>query len=191
MKTKLIPLAGFFLLFSFMSCNSSNNGENKEQEQEPKDETTSGNCNTKNLIKTIKYDDAVQDFKQEYVYANYNSVYKSYRVLFLNYPKSEDNDSGTKVGGQQRIVIGIFNPADDEFKPGKYTWEGDEKGLNKIAVQVETASGLKTCNIQGIENPGFVEITDVSNTHICGKFHVSGVGFELSGEFNTKHESVK
>ena len=184
MKIKHLKLFAFIGILGLFSCGGGGNtGGGASGDKK-------GACSGKNEISTIKYDDADQEFKQDNVYANYNSIYKSYRVLYLNYPKAEDNDSGKKEAGQKRIVVGIFNPANDEFKPGKYTFAGDENKMNRVSVQVETADGMKSCNIAGVDDPGYVEITEVDNKHICGKFHLKGKGFELKGEFDTQHSKI-
>lgn len=175
------------LTASLISCDGSNT-EKETSEGVPSNNNTP---KVSTQISSLKYDDTEHDFDQKYVYANLNSVYKSYRVLYLNYDKSEDSDYGERIGNQQKIVVGLFNPKDGEFKPGKYTWAGDENGMNKIAVQVETSDGLKSCNYAGIDDPGFVEVIEVSKDKIVGEFHVNGKGFEISGSFNVPNEPVK
>lgn len=183
MKKKIITGLAMALSLVFTAC--SDNGSNHGPDSGSPAKTAS-----KNEISKLVYDDLAQDFEQKYVYANFNSVYQSYRVIYLNYDKSDDSDFGQRTGDQKKIVVGLFNPKDGEFKSGKYTWEGDENGMNRISVQVETADGLKGCNYAGIDNPGFVEITEIDKEKIVGSFHVYGQGFEISGTFNTKNEPV-
>lgn len=149
----------------------------------------------KNEITTLKYNGSDQSFDQKYVYANYSKTYLSYRVMYLNYDKSEDSDFGSRTGDQTKIVVFLHNPADGEFKPGKYTPDGDENGMNKGFAQIENAEGIMTINT-AVDDPGYIEIIDISNTHIVGEYHLKGKvlsdnsDFEISGSFNTKHEAV-
>jgi hypothetical protein len=166
----------------------------ESSETDESHETEEGNVtfssDLPNEISVIKYDDTAQAFNQYYVYANYNSLYQSYRIIFLNYDKSEDSDYGSRTGDQQKIVVGLFNPTDGEFKPGKYTWKGDDNGMNLITGQVETAEGMKGCNYAGHEDEGYIDVIHVTEEEIVGTFHLIGDGFELKGSFNTQHESV-
>lgn len=186
-----IIISCIVLILTNTSCSDKESGS----ESSPDSLTESSDVSSqvsggKSEILQLKFDDTDQDFDQKYVYANFNSIYQSYRIIYLNYDKSEDSDFGQRTGNQTKIIVGLFNPEGGEFKPGKYTWEGNSSGMNKIAVQVETGNGLKTCNTAGIENPGFVEITNVSKESIKGNFHVYGAGFEISGTFDTNNEPV-
>jgi hypothetical protein len=189
MKKNILKF-GFALSVLMLASCGSDDTNTKDSSTKEETSESNANCPDKNQIDFVKYDDAEQSFDQKDVYANYSKMYKSYRVLFLNYDKSLDTDYGTKTGDQQRIVVSIFNPKDDEFKPGKYTWEGDENGFNRIIVQVETADGIKSCNYAGDPDPGYIEVFDVDENHICGIFNVSGQGFAMSGTFNANHEKA-
>ncbi|MCB9195850.1 MAG: hypothetical protein H6598_06475 [Flavobacteriales bacterium] len=191
MKTYLLIIASIILIQTNTSCSEKESDpESTANSQHESNETINEVSGGKNEITKLKFDDTDQDFDQKYVYANFNSIYQSYRIIYLNYDKKEDSDFGQRTGDQMKIVIGLFNPDGGEFKPGKYTWAGNSTGMNKIAVQVETGNGLKTCNTAGIEDAGYVEITNVSKEFIKGNFHVNGVGFEVSGSFDTKNEPV-
>ena len=191
-KTKNVKkqILTFGIALSLLAITSCGSDDTKSADEKSTTETSNANCSGKNQIDKIMYEGEDQAFEQKYVYANFNSMYQSYRVIYINFDKSQDSDFGAKTGDQKRVVVMLFSPKDDEFKPGKYTWSGDENGMNKIAVQVETADGIKSCNYAGIDDPGYVEIFEVNKEHICGKFHVNGQGFELSGSFDTKHESI-
>ncbi len=181
MKKSILTIT-FGLALFMTNCSGSENTDSNSSENNTA-------CGT-NKLEVLKYDDAEQSFDQKYVYANYNEMYQSYRVIYLNYDKSEDSDYGQRTGDQIKVVIGLFSPAGDEFKPGQYTFNGDEEGFNRIAISIETGDGLKSINTAGIEDPGYVEIKEISKTHICGTFHLNGVGSELKGSFNTQHEKV-
>lgn len=188
---------------SFVSCsetedeNNSHEGTNHETTSENGGESApaSFTSNLKNEITTLKYGGADQSFSQKYAYANYSKTYQSYRVIYINYDKSEDSDYGSRTGDQQKIIVFLHNPKDGEFKPGKYTPNGDENGMNKGFAQIETAEGTMSINT-AVDDPGYIEIIDVSDDQIVGEYHLHGKmlsdnsDFEISGTFNAKHEAV-
>ena len=126
-------------------------GEDKEEGGEDGESAASFECNVRNEVIQVHYDGEDQDFDQVDAYANYSKAFGSYRVMYLNYPKSEDDDFKDMEGDEQKIIVGIFNPVGGEFQPGSYTLAGDENGMNMVAVQVETSEGMKTCNYAGVE----------------------------------------
>ncbi len=172
-------------------------GTNETTTSETKESSASGfSSDLKNEITSLQYNGAKQSFDQKYVYANYSKTYGSYRVMYLNYDKSEDSDYGTRTGDQVKIIVFLHNPKDGEFKPGTYTPNGDENGFNKGFAQVESADGTMSINT-AVDDPGSIEITAITDEQIAGTYHLNGKllsdgsVFEISGSFNTKHESVK
>ena len=192
---------------TFVSCGGDEaNDETKEgsdanHETETTSETSESSSSSsfssdlKNEITTLKYMGADQAFDQKYVYANYSKTYGSYRVIYINYDKSEDSDYGSRTGDQTKIIVFLHNPVDGEFKPGTYTAGGDENGMNRGFAQIETADGTMSINT-AVEDPGYIEITAVTDEQIAGEYHLKGKllsdgsEFEISGSFNTKHEAV-
>lgn len=196
MKIFFTTILASLAIFSINSCAADETSEETQEgttatssSEEGGDETTFSS-DLKNEITSLTYEDSTHSFDQNYVYANYNSMYQSYRIMYLNYDKSEDSDYGSRTGSQEKIVIGLFSPEGDKFEPGKYTWEGNENGMNRISAQVETADGLKGCNYAGFENESYVDVQHVTNDEIIGEFYIIGKGFEIQGSFNAKHESV-
>ncbi|CAG5077300.1 hypothetical protein [Parvicella tangerina] len=190
-----------FLAQGFTSC-STDESQEASEDQTTGETTGSSSEGTngvesqlKNEITALKYMGSEQSFDQEYVYANYSKTYNSYRVIYLNYDRSKDSDFGGRTGDETRIIIFLHNPEGGEFKPGKYTPNGNENGMNKGFAQVENAEGTMSINT-AVEDPGQIEITAVNDTHIAGKYHLrgkllsDGSEFEISGSFNTQHEPV-
>lgn len=193
MKTlKFLTIAA--LAFSISACSSEETSEGGEGgSTDSHEEKTSSESNLKNEITTLKYGGSDQSFDQMYAYANYNKTFLSYRVMYLNYDKSEDSDYGQRTGEQVKIVVFMHNPSDGEFKPGKYTPNGDENGMNKGFAQIENSDGTMMINTN-VDDPGYIDVIEVSEDKIVGEYHLKGTvisdgtDFEISGTFNAKNE---
>jgi len=196
-KTQTMKKFVFFIsalsFFVMVSCN--NEKKETEKKQESKDTLVKDTvtevyemCDYPDSVEILKIDGKDFDAGFTNVFSNLY-VGMSYRIIFTNYDLSEFSDFGDLKKGQVKMVIGLFEPEGGEFKPGKYTYDGEN---NKVAFTLQVGDRNIYHNIEGIKNPGEVEITSVNKGKICGTAHLMGTGGnEIKVSFGAEQVDLK
>lgn len=137
-----------------------------------------------------KYID-LQNFDYTAVYGNYNTTWKTYRAIFINYPKSEDSDFKAMSDGQIKVVVMLFN-SDGIFPgPGVYTLDGGVTN-NKFAVSIQTVEGSTYGTSINGQDIGNVTITKSDENILCGEVNIhDSDGMDVVGTFTVSNEGVK
>ncbi len=152
----------------------------------------SQDCPDKTELSIVKnkYID-VQGFDYTSAYGNYNSNWKTYRAIFINYPKSEDSDFKAMSEGQIKVVVMVFNSDGDFPGPGVYTLLGEGTN-NKFAVSIQTIEGSTYATSINGEEIGSVTITKSDDYILCGEVNIhNSVGMEIVGRFTVSNEELK
>ena len=146
--------------------------------------------NTELSVVKNKYID-VQDFDYTVAYGNYNSTWKTYRAIFINYPKSEDSDFKAMSEGQIKVVVMVFNSDGNFPGPGVYTLKGGETN-NKFAVSIQTVEGSTYGTSINGQDIGNVSIIKSDENILCGEVNIhDSDGMEVVGTFTVSNEDVK
>lgn len=183
------------LAITLTSCGGEGGDDSKDGKESTSEEASgsggSYDCDNPNALYSVAWKDSTIDFDLQSTYANINKTVGSYRVIYTNFDATNDKDFADLEGDQVKIGIMVFDPADGEFAPGKYTWKGNEDGKNRIAVTVNTADGDVYCNYAGMEDKSYVQVTSITDSKICGTAKIVGQnGFKIDGSFNAEHKDL-
>jgi hypothetical protein len=172
-------------MFVFVACGDDKKGDKAKDGQEV------AKCDQTNNVETVLVDSAAIDFKPTTIFANYNKTWKTYRVVFINYDMASFGDFKSLEAGQIKMVVGISNPEGDVFKPGKYTYAGNENGKNQALFTLVIDSTSVYHNYADLENPGEINIISIDEKQICGTAHLFGQGGnEIKVSFSAAHTEL-
>ena len=180
-----------FLLALLFACTTigcgekkGGNGSNTAQAESTTTDQTGGCVESRIHVKAGEME--LKEFNIISAYGKHNKTVNSYRAIFTNYPKDNDNDYKTMEAGEEKVIVAIFSMNGNALQPGKYSLNDPSKSMAVMYYVDGKEHAATAINDQDI---GSVEITHVDDAMLCGSVNVEdSKGLKVKGSFSLANE---